>query len=65
MKNIQINYFLKICYSKTHKFTLNCNSRNTNWFVDLFTQVKSAEIMAKFNLKSVSNRPCQNAQNVH
>ena len=29
---------------------------NTIWIVDPFTQVKSAEHMAKFNTKSISNR---------
>ena len=35
---------------------INCNSRITIWIVDPFTQVKSAEYMAKFNIKSISNR---------
>ena len=32
---------------KTHKLILKDNSRNTNWIVDQFTQVKLAEHMAK------------------
>ena len=32
------------------------NSENTIWIVDPFTQVKSAEHMAKFNTKSISNQ---------
>ena len=34
---------------------INCNSRNTIWIVDPFTQVKSAEYIAKFNIKLISN----------
>ena len=37
--------FLENFYSKTHKFTIKSNSRNTDWIVDLFPQVKSAEHM--------------------
>ena len=38
----QRNYLSKIC-SKTHNFILKSNSRNTNWMVDHFTQVKAAQ----------------------
>ena len=41
--------FLENFYSKTHKFTIKNNSRNTDWIVDLFPQVKWAEHMAKVN----------------
>ena len=34
-------------YSKTYKLVLKDNSRNTNYIKDPFTQVKSAEHMAK------------------
>ena len=45
----QINNLIsrKIFYSKTDKLILRSNSRNTNWIVDPFTQVKSAGHMAK------------------
>ena len=46
--------FLENFYSKTNTFTIKSNSRNTDWIVDLFPQVKSAEHMAK--LISVSDR---------
>ena len=39
--------FLENFYLKTHKFTIKSNSRNTDWIMDLFPQVKSAEHMAK------------------
>ena len=48
--------FLEDFYSKTHKFTIKSNSRNTDWIMDLFPQVKSAKHMAKLNLVSVSDR---------
>ena len=48
--------FLENFYSKTHKFTIKSNSRNTDWIVDLFPQVKSAKHMAKLYLISVSDR---------
>ena len=35
---------------------INCNSGITIWIVDPFTQVKWAEYMAKFNVKSILNR---------
>ena len=41
--------FLENFYSKTNTFTIKSNSRNTDWIVDLFPQVKSAEHMAKIN----------------
>ena len=41
--------FLEFFYSKTHKFTVKSNSRNTDWIMDLFPQVKSAEHMTKLN----------------
>ena len=34
---------------ETHKFTIKSNSRNTDWIVDPFPQVKSAEQIAKIN----------------
>ena len=34
---------------------INYNSRITIWIVDPFTQVKSAEYMAEFNIKLISN----------
>ena len=37
--------FLENLYLKTHLFILKSNSRNTNWIVNPFTQVKSAEHM--------------------
>ena len=47
--NKQTNGFLENFNSKTHKFTIKSNSRNTDWIMDLFPQVKSAEHMAKIN----------------
>ena len=41
---------------KFQKVNPKNNSQNTIWIVDPFTQVKSAEHMAKFNTKSISNR---------
>ena len=41
---------------REEKLILKSNSENTIWIVDPFTQVKSAEHMAKFNTKSISNR---------
>ena len=41
--------FLENFYSKTHKLILKSNSCNTSLIVDPFTQVKSAEHMAKFD----------------
>ena len=46
--------FLENFYSKSKKLILKSNSENTFWIVDPFTQVKSAEHMAKFNTKSIS-----------
>ena len=53
-ENNKQKLFLENFYSKTLKFTIKSNSRNTDWIVDLFPQVKSAEHMAK--LISVSDR---------
>ena len=39
--------FLENFQSKTHKLILKSNSRNKNWIVDPFTQVKSTKHMAK------------------
>ena len=59
--NKQTNCFLKIFIRKPISLPLKAihvksNSRNTDWIVDLFPQVKSAEQMAKLNLISVSDR---------
>ena len=43
-------------YSETHKFTVKSNSRNTDWIVDPFPQVKSAEHMATINTKIICLR---------
>ena len=56
--NRQRNYFSKNFYSKAHKLILKSNSRNTNLAVDPFTQVKSAEHMAK-NIQQISNQGVQ------
>ena len=45
--------FLENFYSKTHKFTVKSNSPSTDWIVDPFQQVKSAEHMAKINTKII------------
>ena len=42
-KTIVREIFIAKVYSKTHNFILKSNSRNTNWVVDPFTQVKAAE----------------------
>ena len=34
--NKQTNCFFKVFYSKTHKFTVEKNSRNTDWIVDSY-----------------------------
>ena len=49
--NRQRSRFLKIFIQSPKS-----NSENTIWIVDPFTQVKSAEHMAKFNTKSISNQ---------
>ena len=41
---------------KFQKVNPKNNSQNNIWILDPFTQVKSAEHMAKFNTKSISNR---------
>ena len=48
-ENNKQKLFLENFYSKTLKFTIKSNSRNTDWIVDLFQQLKSAEHMAKIN----------------
>ena len=54
--NKQTNCFLKLFYSKTHKFTINSNSLNTDWIVDSYPQVKSAEHVAKISTKIICLR---------
>ena len=54
--NKQKNCFLTLFYSKTHKFTVKSNSRNTDWIVDSYPQVKSAEHVAKINTKIICLR---------
>ena len=39
----------------TEKFTVENNSRNTDWIVDRFPQVKSAELIAKINTKCLKS----------
>ena len=39
----------------TNKFTVKNNSRNTDWIVDRFPQVKLAELMAKINTKGLKS----------
>ena len=56
LTNRQIVYFVENFHSKTHKFTVKSNSRNTDWIVDPFAQVKSAEYGAKINNKIVCLR---------
>ena len=46
----------QIVYSKTRKCTVKSNSRNTDWIVNPFPQVKSAEHMAKINIKIICIR---------
>ena len=45
--------FLENLYLKTHQLIVKSNSRNTNWIVNPW-QVKSAEHMEKFKIKSIS-----------
>ena len=45
--------FLENLYLKTHQLIVKSNSRNTNWIVNPW-QVKSAEHMEKFQIKSIS-----------
>ena len=45
--------FLENLYVKTHQLIVKSNSRNTNWIVNPW-QVKSAEHMEKFKIKSIS-----------
>ena len=54
--NKQTNCFLKIFIQKLISFTVKSNSRNTDWIVDRFPQVKSAEYMAKINTKIICLR---------
>ena len=49
--NKQTNCFLKILFENPNVF-LKSNSRNTDWFVDSYPQVKSAEHVAKINSRS-------------
>ena len=53
--------FLETFYSKTHKLIFKSNSRNTDWIVDSFTQVKSAEHMTKFNIKKTTGKEGKNS----
>ena len=52
--NKHTNCFLNVFYSKTHKFTVKSNSSNTDWIVDSYPQVKSAEHVAKIDTKIMS-----------
>ena len=45
--------FLENWHLKTHQLIVKSNSRNTNWIVNPW-QVKSAEHMEKFKIKSIS-----------
>ena len=55
-KNRQRSRFLKIFIQNPKRLILYSNSENTISIVDPSTQVKSAERVAKFNTKSISNR---------
>ena len=48
--------FLKIFIQNPKGQSFKAIRKNTIWIVDPFTQVKSAEHIAKFNTKSISNR---------
>ena len=52
----KITLTLEKFYSKTHKLILKSTLRNTHCIVDPFTKIKSAGHMAKFDIKSISNR---------
>ena len=54
--NRQRSRFLKILIQNPKSQSFKAIRKNTIWIVDPFTQVKSAEHMAKFNTNSVSNR---------
>ena len=61
MQNVPENSEKLHCLGCISKHTMDAlrreenNSKNTIWIVDPFTQVKSAEHMAKSNTKSISN----------
>ena len=52
--NKQTNCYLKVFYSKTHKFTDKSNSSNTDCIVDTYPRVKLAEHVAKIDTKIMS-----------
>ena len=54
--NRQRSLFLKIFIQNPKSQSFKAIRKNTIWIVDPFTQVKSAEHIAKFNTKSISNR---------
>ena len=54
--NWQRSRFLKIFLQNPKSQSFKAIRKNTIWIVDPFTQVKSAEHIAKFNTKSISNR---------
>ena len=54
--NRQRSCFLKIFIQNPKIQSFKAIRKNTIWILDPFTQVKSAEHMAKFNTKSISNR---------
>ena len=54
--NKHTNCFLNVFYSKTHTFTVKSNSINTDWIVDSYPQVKSAEHVAEVDTKIICLR---------
>ena len=54
--NRQRSRFLKIFIQNPKSQSFKAIRKSTIWIVDPFTQVRSAEHMAKFNTKSISNR---------
>ena len=54
--NKHTNCFLNVFYSKTHTFTVKSNSINTDWIVDSYPQVKSAEHVAEIDTKIICLR---------
>ena len=54
--NKHTNCFLNVFYSKTHTFTVKSNSIKTDWIVDSYPQVKSAEHVAEIDTKIICLR---------
>ena len=54
-KNKQINCLLNFLISKTYKFTVKSNSRNTDWIVDLLIPTSKVDRLSTWQ-KLISDR---------